>query len=74
MTTLVLNYSTNLLESIFKTLKNTLTCIFIGWRNARQKSANRVVAAQMLQHCKSDYPYHTVEMLARELDERMGLK
>lgn len=73
MTTLVLNYSTNLLESILKTLKGTLTSIFIGWQNARQRSANRTVAEVMIQRAKSDYPGYTVEMLARELDKKAGI-
>ena len=73
MTTLVLNYSTNLLEGLFKTLTGTLASIMIGWRDAKQRSANRTVAAIMIQHAKSDYPGYTVEALARELDERQGL-
>ena len=73
MTTLVLNYSTNLLESIFKTLTGTLASIMIGWQNAKQRSANRTVASIMIQQAKSDYPGYTTEMLARELDEKQGL-
>tara|TARA_B100000131_G_scaffold274197_1_gene276000 strand:+ start:422 stop:565 length:144 start_codon:yes stop_codon:yes gene_type:complete len=46
----------------------------IGWQNARQRSANRECAIQMLRMAKSDYPYHTVESLTAELNERMGLK
>ena len=74
MPTLVLNYSTNLLESILTALKGILTSIMIGWQNARQRSANRECAIQMLRMAKSDYPYHTVESLTAELNERMGLK
>ena len=74
MTTLVLNYSTSLLESILKTLKGILASIMIGWQTARQKSANRECAILMLRQAKSDYPNHTVESLTAELNERMGLK
>lgn len=74
MTTLVLNYSTNLLESIFKTLKGILASIMIGWQNARQRSANRECAIQMLRMAKSDYPYHNVDSLTAELNDKMGLK
>ena len=74
MTTLVLNYSTNLLESILAALKGILTSIMIGWQNARQRSANRECAIEMLRMAKSDNPYHTVESLTAELNERMGLK
>ena len=74
MTTLVINYSTNLLESILKTLKGILASIMIGWQNARQRSANRECAIQMLRMAKSDYPYHTVDSLTAELNDKMGLK
>jgi hypothetical protein len=74
MTTLVLNYSTNLLESILKTLKGILASIMIGWQNARQRSANRECAIQMLRMAKSDYPYHNVDSLTAELNDKMGLK
>ena len=69
MTTLVLNYSTNLLDSI----KGIFTAIFIGWCNARQRQANFETARIMLQHAKSDYPGYSVESLSRELDKKCGL-
>jgi len=69
----VLNYSTNLLESIIKTLRGIAVSIFIGWQNANQRSANRKIAADMLRFAQSDYRGYTVDSLARELDDKMGL-
>ena len=48
MTQLVLNYSTSLLESIWAGLKNTLKGMMLGLVLARQSSANRVVAQQLI--------------------------
>ena len=48
--------------------------IMIGMQNARQKAVNRQVAEEILRHAKSDYPYHTVESLTHELNEKMGIK
>ena len=73
MTTLVLNYSTNLLESLYKTLRTFLTSMMIGWQNARQREANYKVATHMLQTGSSDWKGHTVASLTHYLNERMGL-
>ena len=64
MTTLVLNYSTNLLESLFTSLKTFLAKIMIGWQLARQMEANYRIA-QMLKH---DYPKWSVEQIAEKLN------
>lgn len=73
MTTLVLNYSTNLLENILKMIRNTFLTIMVGWRNARQRSVNRHVAEQLIRHAKSDYQYYTIDSLAAELDKKAGI-
>ena len=74
MTTIVLNYSTSLLESLLKSLKTLLINLYIGWTNARQKSTNREVAILLLRHAKSDYMHETVDSLTVRLNEKMGLK
>ena len=74
MTTIVLNYSTSLLESLLKSLKTLLINLYIGWTNARQKSTNREVAILLLRHAKSDYTNETVDSLTARLNEKMGLK
>ena len=74
MTTLVLNYSTSLLETLLKSLKGILTSIMIGWRNSRQRSVNWHVAGQIIQYAKSDYPGHTQESLFHMLNEKTGIK
>ena len=74
MTTIVLNYSTSLLESLLKSLKTLLINLYIGWTNARQKSTNREVAILLLRHARSDYMHETVDSLTVRLNEKMGLK
>ena len=74
MTTIVLNYSTSLLESLLKSLKTLLIKLYIGWTNGRQKSTNREVAILLLRHAKSDYMNETVDSLTVRLNEKMGLK
>ena len=73
MTDLVLNYSTSLLESVFKKLKWFLASIMIGWRNGRQRSTNWIVAGHIIRYAKSDYPGHTQESLFHMLNEKHGL-
>ena len=53
MTTLVINYSTSLLEGFWSGLKGTLKAVMIGYMIARQTSANRYVAEQL-----SKYEYN----------------
>ena len=53
MTTLVINYSQNLLEGFWSGLKGTLKAVMIGYMVARQTSANRYVAEQL-----SKYEYN----------------
>ena len=74
MTTIVLNYSTSLLESLSKSLKTLLIKLYIGWTNGRQKSTNREVAILLLRHAKSDYMNETIDSLTVRLNEKMGLK
>ena len=74
MTTIVLNYSTSLLESLLKSLKTLLINLYIGWQNGRQRSVNRNVAILLLRHAKSDYMNETVDSLTARLNEKMGLK
>ena len=64
MTTLVLNYSTNLLESLFTSLKTFLVKVMVGWQMARQMEANNRIA-HMLRH---DYPKWSVEQIAQKLN------
>ena len=44
MTAIVLNYSTNLLESLLRSLRTFFVAIATGWMEGRQKSANARVA------------------------------
>ena len=74
MATIVLNYSTSLLESLSKSLKTLLINLYIGWTNGRQKSTNREVAILLLRHAKSDYMNETVDSLTARLNDNMGLK
>ena len=74
MTTIVLNYSTSLLESLLKSLKTLLIKLYVGWTTARQKATNREVAILLLRHAKSDYMYENVDTLTVRLNEKMGLK
>ena len=74
MTTIVLNYSTSLLESLSKSLKTLLIKLYTGWTTARQKSTNREVAILLLRHARSDYMHETVDSLTVRLNEKMGLK
>lgn len=48
MTTTILNYSQNLLELIFTSLKKTVQGFMIGWMISRQTEANRTVVQQMI--------------------------
>ena len=48
MTTIAMNYSKSLLEGLWVGLKKTLQGIMIGYMLARQTSANRVVAQQLI--------------------------
>ncbi len=73
MTTIVLNYSTSLLESLSKSLKSLLINLYIGWQNGRQRSVNRNVAILLLRHAKSDYMNETTDSLTARLNEKMGI-
>ena len=66
MTTLVLNYSTNLLEGLFVSLKNFLMRVMIGWQTARQLSANERIA-YMLKH---EYPKMSVPQIRDHLNRK----
>ena len=48
MTTIALSYSKSLLEGLWIGLKKTLQGFMIGYMLARQTSANRVVAQQLI--------------------------
>ena len=64
MTQLVLNYSTNLLESLFVSLKTFLVKVMVGWQLARQMSANDRIA-HMIKH---EYPHMSVPQITDELN------
>ena len=66
MTTLVLNYSTNLLESLFASLKTTLAKVMIGWQMARQMQANSHLAPLL----KHEYPHLTVLQIQDQLNRK----
>ncbi len=66
MTTLVLNYSTNLLERLFVFLKGVLVNIMVGFQLARQMESNRKIA-HMLKH---DYPKWSVEQITAHLNQQ----
>ncbi len=65
MTTLVLNYSTNLLERLFVSLKSVLAKMMLGFQLARQMESNRKIA-HMLKH---DYPKWSVEQITAKLNQ-----
>jgi len=73
MTALALNYSTNLLSGFITAIKSIAVSIAIGYMNGRQRQANYEVAKQMLRYARSDYPGHTADSLAYELNAKMGL-
>ena len=66
MTTLVLNYSTNLLESLFASLKITLAKVMIGWQMARQMQANSHLAPLL----KHEYPHLTIPQIQDQLNRK----
>ena len=65
MTTLVLNYSTNLLERLFVSLKSVLAKMMLGFQLARQMESNRKIA-HILKH---DYPKWSVEQITAKLNQ-----
>ena len=66
MTTLVLNYSTNLLESLFTFLKTFLAKTMIGWQMARQMQANSHIAPLL----KHEYPHLTIPQIQDQLNRK----
>ena len=65
MTTLVLIYSTNLLERLFVSLKSVLAKMMLGFQLARQMESNRKIA-HILKH---DYPKWSVEQITAKLNQ-----
>ena len=68
MTQIVLNYSTSLLESIWAGLKNTLKGMMLGLILARQTSANRIVAQQLID--TGEYRQESYFDLVHQLNEK----
>ena len=66
MTTLVLNYSTNLLESLFTFLKTFLAKTMLGWQMARQMQANSHIAPLL----KHEYPNMTISQIQDQLNRK----
>lgn len=69
MTTLALqslNFSTKILEKIWRFFKKTLEGIFIGWMLARQAQANAYIAKQLI----IEYPEMTVAQLEHQLNQK----
>ena len=66
MTTLVLNYSTNLLESLFTFLKTFLAKTMLGWQMARQMQANSHIAPLL----KHEYPHLTIPQIQDQLNRK----
>ena len=50
MTTIALNYSRSVLNTLWNGVKKTLQGIMIGWMIARQTQANQHVARQLISH------------------------
>ncbi len=70
MTTLVLNYSTSLLEVIFNGFKKTLQGFMVGWMISRQSSANVTIAEQMIragEYRDEDYHWLLADLNARTI-------
>ena len=66
MTTLVLHYSTNLLESLFTFLKTFLAKTMLGWQMARQMQANSHIAPLL----KHEYPHLTIPQIQDQLNRK----
>ena len=66
MPPMVLPYSTNLLESLFASLKTFLVKVMVGWQLARQMSANDRIA-HMIKH---EYPHMSVPQITDELNRK----
>ena len=63
MTTLVLSYSTSLLERFLGGLKSTLKAVMIGYMVARQTSANTHLARLLIEsgeYNRGEHDYHTI--------------
>ena len=50
MTTIALNYSKSLFNTLWIGIKKTLQGMMIGWMVARQTQANQYVARQLISH------------------------
>lgn len=63
-----LNFSGKILEKLTNSIKATLKSMMIGYMIGRQKSANRIVAQQLI--CEYHQEGHTVESLTHLLNEK----
>lgn len=63
-----LNFSGKILEKLTNSIKATLKSMMIGYMIGRQKSANRIVAQQLI--CEYRQEAHTVESLTHLLNEK----
>ena len=63
-----LNFPGKLLEKLTNSIKATLKSMMIGYMIGRQKSANRIVAQQLI--CEYRQEGHTVESLTHLLNEK----
>ena len=61
-----LNFSGKILEKFLNSIKTTLRSMMIGYMIGRQKSANRMIAEQLI----CEYRGHTVESLTAELNAK----
>ena len=67
MTTLVINYSQNLIVEFWSKIKSTLKAVMIGYMVARQTSANRHVAQQL---SKYEYNGDNYWMILNDLNKK----
>ena len=63
-----LNFSGKILEKFLNSIKATLRSMMIGYMIGRQKSANRMIAEQLI--CEYREVGHTVESLTAELNAK----
>ena len=66
MTTIALNYSQNLLNSILRVFTNIFKGVMLGYIMARQSQANHHIARLMVHEYRQEG--HTVESLTHELN------
>lgn len=73
MTTIALNYSKSLFNTLWIGIKKTLQGMMIGWMVARQTQANQYVARQLISHgeYRQEEYWNLVARLNRDCIQRI---